>query len=417
MNKAELNLECGTAPLLNRFGRPFIDNMGKVVSEEKYINAVAQISQAVNRRAEELLANSGDTLKKDKETSVYTHNGDTQELNRAHSDFNLLSSENRLNIVESASVRHVIALARAIKNGDANMQLDCAASKIVNSKLGLEELLRSVNKSFADKSSDIRKNRDIIKQAWSEGQGDVASAIKIARRKIRDESMHEADPILIVWNDIDQNLTEGGRHNDQIPAARYIRIANHRYGRSALEPAVFASVYDALQNQSGTGGAWGRQMFREAGKEIEHVSMVPGVKETFEYAEKHNVDMRLLTTNHFLVAEGLGFILGLPSNRIYGRTPEAYDSIPKPYIIMREMINNPNSVNIVIDDGDDGIIENIRNRSFPDGSSIQDYAFIICKDEENKKYPLKQVLDEIGAPHGVHGKDYFSVLGVLKKTT
>lgn len=417
MNNAELSSATKAPPLHSRLGTPFIDNRGEVVSEQEYINAVAEIAQAVNRRVGELLTNSSDLLKQDLETNAYTYSADTEILENDNSDFSFLSSEDRLHLIETASIKHVIALADVVRRGDRNNELDNVSLKIAHSQFLLERLIKEVEKSFAERPDIIDENKQIILNAWSEAKGDIFSAVRIACGNVRGRiSGGEGKLQIVVWNDIDQNLTEGGRHNDRIPAARYIRKAYQQYGRPALEPAVFGSIYDVLQSQGGAAGAWGRQMFREAGERIEHVSMIPGVKETFEYAKRHGIDMRLLTTTPFLVAEGLGFSLGLSSDRAYGRSAKTYASIVKPLIIMNEIVINPYAIHIVVDDGDEGLVKNIRTRSFPDGSGIQDHAFIVCKEDIERKYPLKQALDEMKLPYGVHGKDYFSVLEILKQT-
>src|SRR3989339_749091 len=293
--------------LVNRQGEPILDAEQELVTYERYIDAVHTIAQAINKQAAQLLKNRDQRVFESHGTEFMAAN-DAATLQTDTSDFNEMSFNQRADMVESASVKHMLALAELVKKDQGADLIERYAVQAAQGQRSMEALNERIDFAFQEQQEPLQLQREIIAKAWQEaGEGGISKAV-VRAAKLKMETLGlPTPPELILWHDVDANLTLDEKHNEGTPGLRQTKLVYQRHGRPGNELPVFSTIYGEMQSQPGVAGAWGRQLFREIGVNASKMNLLPQVVETFQYAERHNIDMRILTRNIRLVGEGLGY--------------------------------------------------------------------------------------------------------------
>lgn len=394
-----------------------LDAEQQPVTYDRYIDAVHTLAQALNKRAQELKTERDPRVFESKGTD-YMAATDAASLREDTSDFKTMTFDQRADMVEMASVRHMLALAEKVKSNEGDALLEPYAVLVAQGQRSIDALTERLEHAFTEQKEQLALQREMVKNAWEQaGEKGMSEAI-VNLAKLKMESLGiTTPPELVLWHDVDLNVTNDESHNEGTPGLRQAKLVYQKHGRPGNELPVFAMIYGEMQNQPGVAGSWGRQLFRDIGVKASTSNLLPNVAETFQYAEQHGVDMKILTRNIRLVGEGLGLFLGVPQEDAFGRTTTDHTTTDKPRVILDAVASHPHTIHLLVDDGDSTILDNIK-KGFPDGTNISEYAFLMGRsrtESTGKEYELTKLMTEHGLPHGLHGDNYEAVLETLQR--
>lgn len=324
----------------------------------------------------------------------------------------------QLDAIETASIQLMIDIAEN-RHPNADVLMNIFAYGLATARKEEERMAVEVLDFATENAQLLQQRAQALRQAWSEAD-DMGAAIRIASERFQELTGFDEPPQLIVWHDIDQNLTWTEVHNDPTPGPRYAKLAYGIHGVGQLSRPMFASFYGLMHQIP-----WARELFLDVGRGITRNGFaLPGVAETLQYANEEGIEQRLITTNFGSVAEGVAEEHAISAQNVWGRSASRHASTNKPHVLMHEIARNPNTMHVIVDDGDGSLAKSIRDgqinlpgqeQSLPFG--IHSQVFIIGRSQrstDGKVFRIEQTLQDVRAPYAVHGDEYWSVKTILE---